>query len=620
MCGIFVAFKTKKSNQNNWGDYAASLQKVQHRGPDNMGLQYDDLCYMGHTRLSIIDLDAGSNQPFEYKSLIMVYNGEVFNYKELRAELELFGLEFRTESDTEVVLQAYAYWGRKCFEKFNGMWALAIYDKDARKLIVSRDRFSQKPLFSSKINDIFYFASEPQQIADIVGTEQDFITIKNFLEEGDSVKNGKTFFKKIKEYPSACYSEISHDGVIETFKYWSYPQGRAIKTTDQDISHFEDLLIDSVKLRLRSDVPVAVCLSGGVDSTIIADIIHEVLPREATITSYTYKAIDNFDESPYACEIARRLNCEIKVIEQPLSADEYISRLKSLVTRMGRGNSSPAIISNDCIHSEISREGYKVSIDGQGADELLAGYKTFYISHIVELIRACEFKQCFKTIHAMLSQHKQFKYGVLTILLMYIRLNSPIFVRKFMRKIYGYQKFFSNYKEQESEQRVDFPYIDVVQQWGLNAHLVSQHSNGLRNLVYYGDMVAMNNSVENRSPFLDHRLVDFVFSRDSRLKVFNGVEKYALRKMNRYKKYVDILNRDKVGFESSIRKETKLKMQAELINSKILTWPIFAPNINEFIRSKDFISEKYERFAFRLFQVHLWSQEFTNLNKNEANK
>ena len=620
MCGIFVAFKTIGSGEVGWPDYGIALDKVRHRGPDNKGMLSDDFCFLGHTRLSIIDLGSSANQPFVFKSLIMTYNGEIFNYKELRGELQLQGYSFQTESDTEVILQAYDFWGTECFNKFNGMWSLAIYDKDRRSLIISRDRFGQKPLFTAQQDGITYFVSEPQQLVDIINCEPDLTTIKNFLEEGDSVKNGKTFFKNIQEYPSASYSVISYEGAIKTLEYWKYPTGKLKKSTQHDVANFEELLIDSVKLRLRSDVPVAVCLSGGVDSTIITDIVHQILHENNAITAFTYKAIDGFDESTYASEIARRMNCKIRIVEQPINADEYIYKLQKLVIRMGRGNSSPAIISNDCIHSEIFKEGFKVSLDGQGADELLAGYKTFYFSHIAESLKDFEFKQALNTFSAMLRQKTQFQYGVFTIGLMFLRLNAPSSMRKFMRRIYGYQRFFTNYNDQSYRESKYFLCPSVKASFGLNSHLIGQHIGGLRNLIYYGDMVAMNNSVENRSPFLDHRLVDFVFSRDSKLKVFNGIEKYALRAMSRYNKYSDILNRDKVGFESTIRYETKLKMQNILRISPILKWPIFEKELFRFINSSSFLSQKYERFVFRLFQVHLWSEQFNNYKLKETRK
>lgn len=610
MCGIFVAYNHLGLNQALKDSYKSAIDITSHRGPDNIGEFLDTNCYLGHSRLAILDICESSNQPFRYGNLMLTYNGEVFNYEELRTELQELGHAFHTESDTEVVIAAYAQWGVECFSRFNGMWALVIYDKVKKEIVVSRDRFGQKPLFGAKLDDTWLFASEPQQLIHLVAPDPDYQTIKRFLEEGNSVNEGKTFFSNIEEFPPASYLRISENDNVTTSRYWDYPNSKGYKSDCKTFDEFEQLLIDSVRLRLRSDVPVAICLSGGVDSTIITDIVRELLPVNSLISAYTYQAINAFDESSFAREVAARLNCDLHLVEQPQHPSIYIEKLRLLVKRMGRGHSSPAIISNDCIHENISKDGYRVSIDGQGADELLAGYKTFYFNLIYENILNLNFSQLIKTVLSLLQQGSQFRFGVATIIINFIRYYSPPLLRKAMRWIYGYQSLLSDYRNLEIRTPLFAWECTRKRAKSLNSHLIHEHSNGLRNLIFYGDAVAMSNSVENRSPFLDHRLVDFVFSHDSKLKVYNGIEKYALRTMKRYDKFSDLLDRNKVGFESTIRNETRLEIKNILKNSQILSWPIFTPQMKKFVDSDAVLSQKYERFVFRLFQVHLWNEQF----------
>jgi asparagine synthase (glutamine-hydrolysing) len=619
MCGIFVAYNHLGLNQELKDSFRTAIAKVNHRGPDNIGEFLNSKCYLGHSRLAILDVCESSNQPFRYGDLVMTYNGEVFNYEELRIELQNLGHVFRTNSDTEVVIAAYSQWGVECFSRFNGMWALVIYDKVKKEIIVSRDRFGQKPLFGAKVDGMWLFASEPQQLIHLVAADPDYQTIKHFLEEGDSVNGGKTFFRNIEEFPPASYWCHSANDDVTMVRYWDYPTSKGYKSDSQTFNQFEQLLIDSVRLRLRSDVPVAICLSGGVDSTIITDIVRELMPLNSSIAAYTYKAIDAFDESSFAREVAERLNCDLHLVEQPQHPSIYIEKLSLLVKRMGRGHSSPAIISNDCIHENISKDGYRVSIDGQGADELLAGYKTYYFNLIYENFLHLNIVQLIKTIRSLMKQGSQFQFGIVSVVINFIRYNSPPLLRKAMRWIYGYQNLLRDFCNLEIRRSLF--------SWGgarkrdnsLNSHLIREHSNGLRNLIFYGDAVAMSNSVESRSPFLDHRLVDFVFSHDSKLKVYDGIEKYALRTMKRYEKFSDILDRNKVGFESTIRSATKLEIKNLLRDSQILNWPIFSPQMRRFLDSDAVLSKKYERFVFRLFQVHLWSEQFNGASFSQTN-
>jgi asparagine synthase (glutamine-hydrolysing) len=609
MCGIFVAFNPGGTTSIESVKLTNAIESVKHRGPDNIGEFRDSFCFLGHARLSIIDLNASSDQPFKFKNLQMTYNGEVFNFEELRADLELLGRSFSTNSDTEVVLQAYDEWGVDCFERFNGMWALAIYDTNSHELLVSRDRFGQKPLFLAKYGDDVFFASEFQQLVPFVEKVVDFGLIQLFLKEGAYENQGCTFMRTIQEFPKAHYLKISSSGVWESRAYWRYWSGEITETTSESIEVFSELLSDATNLRLKSDVPFGVLVSGGVDSTLVAHYARCHSGKASEIHAFSYSSEDQFDERCYAERVANMLNLNLHVSTQDASASAYTDRLKHIVKHLGRGHSSPAIVSIDYLYEAVAKCGIRVAIDGQGADELLAGYKTYFMLVIPWYLARGRFKQAF------LALRDQKNFGFIASIILYFRSVFPPSLRKIMRMLYGYEKLFKSFRQVPVERLVKVNQRNSENSNLLNRYLIKQHNAGLENLIYYGDIVSMMNGVENRSPFMDHRLVEYSFKHDDELKLFDAVDKYALRRSQPYFEYEDILERSKLGFPSAILPETKIYMANELKNSPILCWPIFNKRIIKFASSEDILSEKYERLLFRLYQVHLWNEIFVGDNE-----
>ena len=603
MCGIFVAYNCNGLVGGSMDGFKAAIEAVAHRGPDNIGYFADDHCFMGHARLAILDLDKSSNQPFRYGNLILTYNGEVFNYEVLRAELQSLGHDFHTESDTEVVIAAYAQWGVECFSRFNGMWALSIYDLAKCELVVSRDRFGQKPLFISKLGNEVYLASEFQQLSSLVDNEIDYGLIQMFLKEGTYEGEGRTFLRTIQEFPKAHYLRITKEGEWESRAYWNYWGGDVALTEDETISNFSDLLSDSVRLRLRSDVPVGLLVSGGVDSTLIASYARKHLGKGKPIPAFAFSSNDAYDERTFAEAVSDRLDLELQVRTQEQNPIDYKARLVELVRHLGRGHSSPAIVSIDYLYESVASKGVRVALDGQGADELLAGYKNYFLLVIPWYVVRGQLRQ------AWLAFKDQLHFGFIASVLLFLRNKLPPSLRKIMRLVYGYELLFRKYPEVKIPRWVSVkPAIKNANL--LNRYLIWHHNLGLENLLYYGDIVAMRHSVENRSPFMDHRLVDFAFSHDDKLKLKDAIDKYALRISSAYHPFRDILDRDKIGFSSDILPETKKSMIADLRNSQILAWPIFSSQMRKFINSEAPMQYKFERFLFRLYQVHLWSEIF----------
>jgi asparagine synthase (glutamine-hydrolysing) len=603
MCGIFVAFNYQSLAHQSTDKFKAAIATVSHRGPDNIGYFADDHCFLGHTRLAILDLDRSSNQPFRYGNLALTYNGEVFNYQELRTELQNLGHTFHTESDTEVVITAYAQWGVECFSRFNGMWALAIHDSAKNELVVSRDRFGQKPLFMSKLDSEVYFASEFQQLSSLVDKDIDFGLIQMFLKEGTYEGEGRTFLRTIQEFPKAHYLRITKEGKWESKAYWNYWDGEVRTTNEEIISKFSDLLSDAVRLRLRADVPFGLLVSGGVDSTLIASHARQHVGKGKAIPAFTFSSNDAYDERAFAEAVSERLDLELHVSNQEHNPSDYKTRLAVLVRHLGRGHSSPAIMSIDYLYESVARKGVRVALDGQGADELLAGYKNYFLLVIPWYVVRGQFHQ------AWLAFLDQLHFGFIASVLLFLRNKLPPSLRKIMRLVYGYELLFRKYREVKIPRWV--PVKPMIRNDNLlNRYLIWHHNLGLENLLYYGDIVAMRNSIENRSPFMDHRLVDFAFSHDDKLKLKDATDKYALRMSSTYQRFRDVLDRDKIGFSSDILPETKRSMIADLRHSKILAWPIFSSQMKKFINSDAPMQFKFERFLFRLYQVHLWNAIF----------
>jgi asparagine synthase (glutamine-hydrolysing) len=603
MCGIFVAFNLDATARTEEECFAA-VKMVAHRGPDNVGKYSDGFCFLGHTRLSIIGLESQSNQPFVYENLVLVYNGEIFNYLEIAEELVNNGYRLDTHSDTEVVIKAFHKWGPDCFQKFNGMWALAIYDKISRKLIVSRDRFGQKPLFVMRRGDTTFFSSEFQQLAPLSDRKIDFELIQMFLKEGGYEGQGRTFYNSIEEFPKAHYFVIDSNKYSDSHRYWDYWHGDIMATDDAAFSEFEALLHDAVRIRLRADVPVGILLSGGVDSTIISAYARHFTDRENDIPAFTYSSRDAYDESAYAEKVAERLKMSLAVCHQDSDPSSYCDRLKALVRHLGRGHSSPAIVSTDYLYESAAKSKIKVVLDGQGADELLGGYKTYFAFLIPWYLVHLKFSQ------ALSCFVDQCKFGILSSIILYLRTMLPPYGKTILRMVYGYERLFSPVKSSSRIEIVKCRLSENHNRNMLNRYLIRQHRSGLENLLYYGDIVAMRHSVENRSPFMDHRLVDFVFGRDEKLKIHNGVNKFALRALPVYDTFRDVLERVKSGFSSDISFQTKRFMIDALKGSPILKWQIFSDKVRGFIEGRQAISSKYERLLFRLYQVHLWNEAY----------
>tara|TARA_Y100000766_G_C18897604_1_gene601739 strand:+ start:100 stop:1635 length:1536 start_codon:yes stop_codon:yes gene_type:complete len=374
MCGIL----TFSGNIIDRDRLDKSLELMYHRGPDFQNSKvYDNKIYMGHNRLSIIDLDKRSNQPFESDDIVIVYNGELYNYLELSKEHKL---ELETKSDTEVVLKMFKKYGYKCLDYFNGMFAFVIYDKITKDLFVARDRLGIKPLYFYDHNQIQIFSSEISPILNLVNCDVDDFAIRQYRKLRMTIK-GHTFFKNIISFPPGHYYLNG-----KLFKYWELNIDEKEPPTDDELCN---LICDSVSIRKRSDVSVGSYLSGGLDSTILTYLLK---PNDTWTVGFN--EMNEFDWSDIA---NKKLNSNHHKI--PINFEEFLDLAKSMVTK----RKEPLSVPNEVLIYHMTKKVKQkntVVLSGEGADELFMGYdRIFRWANNQDVLSISEFdkKYCYGT-------------------------------------------------------------------------------------------------------------------------------------------------------------------------------------------------------------------------------
>lgn len=576
-------------------------QSLRHRGPDDEGFLGLDLksktiynlysqqsqvkegydisefsnhanMFMGHRRLSIIDLSPAGHQPMSYDSgnLWIVFNGEIFNYKELREELKINGYKFKTNTDTEVVLAAYKEWRDDCVKHFNGDWAFAIYDKRKNLLFLSRDRFSIKPLyyFYSSCLKVFAFASEVKALSCLpyVSLSMNKEKCFEFLVFALQEHSNQTMYKDI--YQIAPGFNLVLD--LNTFKlahrkyYYlqyepslgNYKHKKALAYADD----IRDLMIDSVRLRLRADVPIGTCLSGGLDSSSIVVIINKLLKeggvgveqigeKQKTFTSSFPN--EPIDETKFAKLIIEHTNSEAYFTYPTIEgANEEINNL-TLHQEEPFGGAS--VYAQWKILEEASKH-VKVVLDGQGGDEIFSGYAIYRSAYLAQLIKTVNPVKFVSELLGTVKMHNSLKRVLASLkgLPVYLAPNVLKILFFFIRK----RSLIDNalIKLETAEATIPFKYISSFTPNLNNVLFLYQMMYSLPHLLHYEDRNSMAFSIESRTPFTDYRLVDYLFSIPACYKYHNGWAKWLLRLAMKDLLPSEILwRKDKIGFAVSNR-------------------------------------------------------------------
>lgn len=529
MCGI--AGIITKQGQPKPENLQAMLDLIKHRGPDDSGIYLNDEIGFGHNRLAIIDLTAQGHQPFFYQDrYALVFNGEIYNYLELKQELETAGYKFLTRTDTEVIPAAYDYWGVDCLKHFNGMWSFALYDAKTKTIFAARDRFGIKPFYYYDTAEYLAFASEIKQFTCLPGWQArlnqrialEFLVFTGLDHSAD------TFFQGVKQLRGGCYLTYAlADKKININRWYDLEKAtqsqKTSKKSPEIINDFARKFSDAVLLRLRSDVKVGSCLSGGLDSSAIVMTIHQELKRQGKAEiQETVSACNRhkeYDEQEFIDEVISKSGVGSHKIYTEY--ENLLADLDKIIWHQDEPFDSTPMFAQWSVFAEAKRQGLTVKLDGQGSDEQLAGYHEYYGRFFTHLLKRGKFVLLFKELQAYKKMHGYTNYNIIRQLA-----NNflPYFLKRFFKKL-------------RNKERLDWLNITDKRMSIYEANFGSIRKAGLMQtcytnlprLLHYEDRNSMAHSIEARVPFLDYRLVEYIYALPDEYKIKDGYTKYVLR-------------------------------------------------------------------------------------------
>ena len=536
------------------------LQKMadtmKHRGPDDEGYYLDKNIGFAHRRLSIIDLSPAGHQPManEDKSIWIIHNGEIYNYLELKEDLRKRGHRFKSDTDTEVILHAYEEWGEGCLQKFNGMWAFAIWDKREKKLFCARDRFGIKPFYYYFDGKTFVFASEIKGILQAGiprGTNNQIVY--DYLVNSYTDHAEETFFLGIKQLLASHYLVVRNSS-LKISRYWelSVKDNQNLKGSKEYAERFRELFIDSVRLRLRSDVPIGTCLSGGLDSSSIVCVangfLHGYFGSSLGDRQQSFSAVyDNkeCDERTFIKRVVEKTGI-VSHYTFPTVKD-LLKDLDNLIWYQEEPFQSTSVYAQYCVFRTARENGVKVILDGQGGDETLAGYNFYFFPFYNELIRRLKFCTLWKEIVAYWSCYG---FHDFIRIVTYYPLFFPDWMKSFLKKCFRRKPSSFFRKEFLNEYGEHLTSTDKKFEEHFAAYIYNGiFLNHLPHLLHWEDRNSMTFSIESRVPFLDHRLVEFCFSLPVEQLIDKGWTKVILRNGMKGVLPEEVrTRRDKIGF------------------------------------------------------------------------
>ena len=558
MCGIAGIISTQKEIIHNKSLKTMS-DSLSHRGPDGEGLwiNNENTAGLSHRRLAIIDLSAAAAQPMHYLNRYsIVYNGEIYNYKELKSDLQKAGYYFTTQSDTEVILASYDFYKDACVKYFDGMFSFAIWDDQLKNLFCARDVFGEKPFYYFLDNNVFSFASEMKSLW-AVGIEKsaDEKMMVNYLALGqvqNAADKSQTFYKHIFSLPPAHTGVLSLSTMHFTLsRYRDIDKQNCIEISEGEaVEKLENLLQNSVARRLRSDVAVGSSLSGGLDSSTIAYFIQQKVHKKNDFK--TFSAVFpgfNKDESVFINELCN--NFTLTNLTVTPNAEGLLKDFEKLCYHQEEPFQSSSIYAQYKVYELAAANNIKVLLDGQGADETLSGYTKYLHWYLQELSAKGKYIEVKKQKDLLQKAGIPFKWDFKNILAAYLPSHTALALEKReYNKIINSKVIHSRLLQKIKGREWQGIYKPMVTK--LNDILYSntmQH--GLEELLRYADRNSMAHGTEVRLPFLNFELVNFIFSLPSSYKIKDGFTKYILRKTMMDKIPDKILwNTNKIGFET----------------------------------------------------------------------
>jgi len=569
MCGIAGIVSSEAQLDHSARPRAIAMQDViAHRGPDEAGLFEDDRAILVHRRLSIVDLGTGQ-QPLsnEEGSVWVVFNGEIYNHADIRRDLEQRGHRYRTRSDTETIVHAYEEWGDDCVYRFRGMFAFAIWDAPRRRLLLVRDRLGIKPLYWARLGDRLLFGSEIKAIlaSGLVEPEANTAAVPEVLSTR-AIAGPETMFRRINKLLPG-HLLVYQDGAINLREYWDLPGrphdtgsrgGRTASPFSPDVvARFRELLTESVRLRLMSDVPLGVFLSGGIDSSAIAALTARMIDRPLQTFSVAFKE-HAFNELGYAREVAHAIGAETHEIV--IDDGDFFGALPKLIWHEDEPVAHPSSVPLYFV-SALARQHVTVVLTGEGADELLAGYGkylratwnwragTVYERMLPRPIRHLIANRVVPSLPARLGRSARRTFLAMD------RTPESIFLDNFasIRLTDQRRLLAAAYRPGATAARAYGPSVAHFERPGgastlLDRLLYADVKTYLVELLMKQDQMSMAASVESRVPFLDHKLVEFSALLPDRCKLAGLTTKRVLREAMKGLLPESILNRPKMGF------------------------------------------------------------------------
>jgi len=570
---------------------------------------------LSNRRLAIIDLSPAGHQPMcnEDGTVWIIHNGEIYNFLELREELRSLGHSLVSDADTEVILHAYEEWGPDCLNKFNGMWAFCIWDSRRKSLFCARDRFGIKPFYYYFDGTLFAFASEIKALLALgIPRRPNEGLVYDFLRFGLLDHTEETFFQGVKKLPQAHYLELDLKGNLKVQAYWDLEASNEIQSAHSDEQYaqaFLEVFTDAVRLRLRSDVPIGSCLSGGLDSSSVVCVANDLMfPNGTPLDSERQKTFSacyedkRFDEREYIEEVIRKTHAEKNYVFP--TPEGFLKDLDRLLWHQEEPFGGTSIYAQWMVMQRARERGAIVMLDGQGGDEQLAGYRKFHLFYFLELLKRKRYVHCLsEVIRFSLSQDIWRTLNLRDGLRYFAVGNKLLKIDELL------QDWFTN------------KYKDRQPQFGYSGTLGARFKDDLFKfslpaLLRYEDKNSMAHSVEARLPFLDYRLVELLASFPLSQKIKNGWTKYVLRNAMRGILPPKVEQRkSKLGFATPEDAWFKQAISKDI--NEVFSGATFIPKyvnvknlIHYFARYRAFGSLWSSGFFFRFYILELWGRKF----------
>ncbi|WFU18943.1 asparagine synthase (glutamine-hydrolyzing) [Bradyrhizobium sp. CB3481] len=599
MCGIFGLVTKNGPVDADQVDQLTDL--VAHRGPDGRGVRVNGNVGLGHRRLAIIDLTDDGAQPMRDRQhpIWITYNGEIYNYLELRAELEALGQVFHTASDTEVLLASYIRWGERCLERFNGMWSFAIHDERDNTLFCARDRFGVKPFYYVNSATGFAFGSEIRQLLPLIGRHvADDDLVRDFLVCGLTDHTNRTFFTGIEKLPPGHRMRVDvSTGRIEIGRYYSLTAGLRMAEENVAAQSLRDLLDDATRLRLRSDVRVGTCLSGGLDSSSVAALAarrYSLASNECffAITAVSEQATNN--EEAYAAEVVAK--SQLNWLRTKPTYEDFASTAETLLEVQEEPFAGPSIMMQYEVMKTARSNGVIVLLDGQGGDETLLGYHRYYAAWLLDHFhRAGVGGFC-----SAFSEATKAGISPLRMLMYLCGASSAALRAAFYRWRYTFLKrpdlpeSLRRFARKTSDAR-EMQVLEITE-------------TNLPMLLRFEDKNSMRFGIETRLPFLDYRFVEFALALPTSIKLNKGWAKWPLRDaMQDFLPASITWRKDKIGFAAP--DQLWLSRHSPVMYDKVIGSALLARYVDMGAVRKKF-HQLDLGMRWRLYCVALWGERF----------